>query len=220
MSLPDSRKELRKRWETGERFTFLLFYGHRPPDTGVNASCLSQWFERDFEVDQTIYSTAEHWMMAEKARLFEDDEMLERILDSDTPKEAKAFGRKVRNFDPNTWDRHKFEIVVRGNAAKFNQHKDLKAYLLATADYQPDQPNEITQKFADQVAEKPRVYRVGQDDKTKSHVILVEAAGRDMIWGIGLGKNNPKALDPFTWRGKNLLGFALTKVREDFITRH
>ena len=44
--------------------------------------------------------------------------------------------------------------------------------------------------------------------------ILVEAAGRDVIWGIGLGASNPKAQDPNTWRGQNLLGFVLTEVRE------
>ncbi|KAL5020937.1 hypothetical protein ScPMuIL_000092 [Solemya velum] len=42
---------------------------------------------------------------------------------------------------------------------------------------------------------------------------LVEAAPRDTVWGIGLGKTNPKAWDRKTWRGKNLLGFALTDVR-------
>ena len=44
--------------------------------------------------------------------------------------------------------------------------------------------------------------------------ILVEAAGRDVIWGIGLGKNNEKSQTPVSWRGRNLLGFVLTDVRE------
>ncbi|GAA1892310.1 NADAR family protein [Lapillicoccus jejuensis] len=44
--------------------------------------------------------------------------------------------------------------------------------------------------------------------------VLVEAAPRDVIWGIGLGAANPKAQDPRTWRGRNRLGFALMRVRE------
>jgi ribA/ribD-fused uncharacterized protein len=38
---------------------------------------------------------------------------------------------------------------------------------------------------------------------------IVEAAPRDTIWGIGLGANNPKALDRSQWRGTNWL----TEVR-------
>ena len=44
--------------------------------------------------------------------------------------------------------------------------------------------------------------------------VLVEASPRDCIWGIGLGADNPKAQRKATWRGKNLLGYALTEVRE------
>merc|ERR1712227_3615 len=49
--------------------------------------------------------------------------------------------------------------------------------------------------------------------------ILVEAAPRDRLWGIGLGANNPKALKKANWRGKNWLGYALTDVREQLIKK-
>lgn len=205
MSLPTSRDELRQRWQNGERFTFLFFYGHKPPPSGVDESCFSQWFARPFFIDDIQYDTAEHWMMAEKARLFEDDAMLESILHSTSPREAKSFGRKVQNFDANVWDQHKFDIVVRGNLAKFSQHDDLRDYLLATVAY-----SDASRSGAELLREKPASY----DLPKSSSVVLVEAAGRDVIWGIGLGKNNPKAQNPMTWRGKNLLGFALTVVRE------
>ena len=215
MSLPATRDELRERWQNGERFTFLFFYGHKPPNNGVDDSCFSQWFSRTFVVDGTEYPTAEHWMMAEKARLFQDDEMLSVILAAESPKEAKSFGRKVRDFDPEIWNKNKFEIVRRGNFEKFTQHEDLRSYLLATSNFQPtsDIPG-ITDCQA--LREKPLAYKTAKSKSTG--VILVEAAGRDVIWGIGLGKNNPKAQDPVTWRGRNLLGFALTIVREQIAT--
>lgn len=66
----------------------------------------------------------------------------------------------------------------------------------------------------DVVKERLPDYKAKRKKGAGSIVILVEAAGRDMIWGIGLGQNNPKAQSPMTWRGRNLLGFALAVVRE------
>ena len=243
MKLPSNREELRERWKSGEEFRFYLFYGHKPPTEGVDASCLSQWFVRVFTIDEIDYPTAEHWMMAEKARLFGDQAMLKEILASEGPRDAKAFGRKVSGFDNEVWGKHKFDIVIKGNLAKFGQHDDLKQFLLSTASlnstsdrpvvdtpardtgagdlqlaaeskatYDVDSDAETSK--VNEVHERPAPYRLRPSAVKDSNVILVEAAGRDTIWGIGLGVSNPKSQDPFTWRGLNLLGFALTLVRD------
>ncbi|WP_226648682.1 NADAR family protein [Microbulbifer variabilis] len=44
--------------------------------------------------------------------------------------------------------------------------------------------------------------------------VLVEASPVDKIWGIGLAQDSSKAQDPNTWKGLNLLGFALMEVRD------
>ena len=54
-----------------------------------------------------------------------------------------------------------------------------------------------------------REYLTGTGEK-----ILVEASPYDCIWGIGLKADAPEVTTPKQWRGENLLGFALMKVRE------
>ncbi|MBL8940005.1 MAG: NADAR family protein [Archangium sp.] len=62
--------------------------------------------------------------------------------------------------------------------------------------------------------------KFSQDEALKAHLlatgqsILVEAAPRDRIWGIGLGRENPLVNEPKRWRGRNLLGFALVHARD------
>ncbi len=112
---------------------FLFFWGHQPArDGSLIKSCLSQWWPASFSDDQHTYRTAEHYMMAQKALLFNDLETLHRILKKDSPKDAKELGRQVCTFDPEIWDRHKFGIVCMGNYLKFSQNKALKDFLLQT----------------------------------------------------------------------------------------
>jgi predicted NAD-dependent protein-ADP-ribosyltransferase YbiA (DUF1768 family) len=57
-----------------------------------------------------------------------------------------------------------------------------------------------------------------QDDKMKQALLkyrghlLVEAADEDLIWGVGLRKNNPLIKNRSNWKGLNLLGYILTDI--------
>jgi len=127
--------DLEARDERGERMKFVRFWGHAPRSrTEPGPWVLSQWFAAPFEVEGERYPTAEHFMMAEKARLFGDHAVLGSILASDDPGKAKALGREVRGFDEDAWAAARFDIVVRGNLAKFGQNPALGAYLRATGD--------------------------------------------------------------------------------------
>lgn len=132
---PTDVDALRARAAAGERFDYLCFWGHRPrADGAASAACFSQWFASPFVVDGTRYATAEHWMMAGKARLFDDEAALAKVLANDDPGAAKAAGRGVRGFDEARWLAHRFDLVVEGNFAKFTQHPDLLRFLLSTGD--------------------------------------------------------------------------------------
>lgn len=124
---------LKAQLQAGEKMKYLFFWGHRPKkDSSIGKSCFSQWFERAFTHESINFPTAEHWMMAEKARLFEDEIRYEQILNCKTAAEAKKLGRQVQNFDQATWMEHRFPIVIKGNLLKFGQHEDLKNFLLNT----------------------------------------------------------------------------------------
>lgn len=145
----------------------------------------SQWYKCKFIVNGIEYNCAEQFMMAQKAILFKDDDAFERIMQENDPRKQKRLGRDVRGFDKILWDRHRYTIVLAGSLAKFTQNADLKKILMDT------------------------------DLRT-----LVEASPLDKIWGIGLGVVTidgdpvPDVYDRTKWKGLNLLGQALTQVRE------
>jgi ribA/ribD-fused uncharacterized protein len=62
----------------------------------------------------------EQYMMAEKARLFNDSETLVEIMKSNHPKQIKDLGRQVKNFNEELWIQRRYSIVLKGNYAKFS----------------------------------------------------------------------------------------------------
>lgn len=135
MTKIDSRDALVRAVAAGARVKYLHFWGHRPlPDGRIGASCLSQWWPSRFVVDGVTYETAEHWMMAGKARLFGDAEAERRVLAAGHPSLAKKAGRLVRDFDEEIWQRERFGIVVEGSVHKFASDARLREFLLSTGE--------------------------------------------------------------------------------------
>lgn len=150
---------------------FVFFWGTK--------DCFSQWHPCVFTESGSKYSSTEQFMMAEKARLFKDEDSCTKIMSSSDPRKIKSQGRLVKNWNEKLWNAHREDIVYRGNLAKFSQNPHLKAQL----------------------------------QKTGSRMI-VEASPNDAIWGIGLADTDPACMDPSKWKGLNLLGKALMRVRE------
>jgi len=47
------------------------------------------------------------------------------------------------------------------------------------------------------------------------NALLAECAPRDLVWGIGIDIEDSRSGDPKEWKGRNLLGRTLMRVRED-----
>lgn len=169
------------KFQKNEELDFLFFWGHTVKEV-ITKACFSQWFPCEFVEDEIVYKTAEHYMMANKAKLFNDNEILKKVLKSETPNEAKSLGRKVKNFDSQIWDNHKYDIVKQANLLKFSQNEEFKDFLLSTY-----------------------------------NKILVEASPYDTIWGIGMLESDKNIKNPNSWKGENLLGFALMEVRDELM---
>lgn len=175
-----SKDWLKKEFAENRPVEFLFFWGHQPSKDGsIIKTCMSQWWPADFKEAGTTYKTAEHYMMAGKAKLFNDMDIFEKILSKTSPKDVKDLGRQIRNFDATAWDEQKYRIVEQGNYLKFSQNQNLKQFLIQTGSK-----------------------------------VLVEASPVDPVWGIGLAEDNPAAQEPSSWKGENLLGFALMEVRD------
>lgn len=72
-----------------------------------------------------------------KATLFKDKVTADATMRADIPRRSKALGRTVGGFGQALWDANKFQIVVRGDLAKFGQNEQLRQDLLAIGGHAP-----------------------------------------------------------------------------------
>lgn len=99
----------------------------------------SQWYmskNKDylFEENGRGFITAEHYMMYHKALTFSDNEIANKILETLHPRDVKALGRLVKNYDDKLWSKVRFDIVTQGNILKFSQNQDLMDDLIKYQD--------------------------------------------------------------------------------------
>ncbi|HBU83861.1 MAG TPA: DUF1768 domain-containing protein [Paenibacillus sp.] len=105
-----------------EKFTFFW----------RTASPFSQWHPVDFTVNGVHYTSAEQYMMHQKALLFGDQIIADKVLKASSASVQKKLGRQVAGFDQTVWEEECKRIVYEGNEAKFTQNEQLLTALLAT----------------------------------------------------------------------------------------
>lgn len=110
---------------------FVFFW--RPCKPGkTDKGCFCQWCMSDFIINGQRYCCAEQYMMAKKAELFHDKEILKEILNERSPKRIRELGRLVKNFDVTIWNEHKVDYIRRANFVKFTQNRDLRDFICTT----------------------------------------------------------------------------------------
>lgn len=187
-----------------EKFTFFW----------RSSSPFSQWHPAKFEYKDKTFSSAEQFMMYCKAKLFNDEEIAQSILDLNNQpivkkflnneisneeiinnkllekewgyiqRKVKSYGRKVKGYNELTWLEKRKSIVFVGSREKYLQNEHLLKIINET-----------------------------------EGTTLVEASPYDKIWGIGLSKNDSRASKRALWQGENLLGEILTEVRDTVLLK-
>ena len=73
--------------------------------------------------------TSEKFFMMSKAILFNDEPSLKKIAMSASPMAAKRLGRKVKNFNPEVWDKMKEPAMMSALMHKFAISPDFQVSL-------------------------------------------------------------------------------------------
>lgn len=164
---------------------------HRPPGTSLwsapPGTPIADLLAVATDPDQEAfpYGHSEQWLAASLADLFGDALIAQRVRSPFvTPTHARRLSRSVSGFVPAVWEAERAEVALVGSLAKFAADPALAAALVATASGPAG----------------PRV--------------LVGASRRDREWGVGLSMNDPGVEIPELWRGNNMLGVVLARVRD------
>lgn len=86
------------------------------------------------ELKDVRFTCAEQYLMAQKAIMFDDMPVLQKIMGTDNPRTQKALGRSIKTFDADKWAEVREEKFYPGLLAKYDQNPDLRKILLDTGD--------------------------------------------------------------------------------------
>lgn len=154
----------------------------------------SNWYPAKFIDDFGIeYNCTEQHMMYHKALLFKDFDMACHIINADEPSDQKMFGRMIKNFDKDIWEKYCLNIVIAGNLLKFQQCPILRGALLYTG----------SRNFVE-ASPTDRIWGIGYSMSDIAYRIL----------------NNCDVDSPQQWGGTNLLGEALNTVKAKILSAY
>ena len=209
----------RSRWRgTAAASGVVLFYGH-------TEAAQQPWFSNFYQHPpirfvipewcgvhggkETVVSFSEKSLMLCKASLMGDTDTFHAIEVSDTPDKVKRLGRQVRPWDEERWQAHVCDIATHVISTKFaSLPRSFASFLPALSRLHIFSLARMTLLFCARCRLQHYLLATGER-------AIAEAAPHDRVWGIGLDASNPDAQQPHMWRGANVLGWALMKVRAE-----
>ncbi len=175
-------------------------------------SPFSNFHPSKFEYKGITFISNEQFMMYSKAKNFHDEISAQKIIDINNEALAKDFieGRVTRE-----------EIIGNKELSSQWQTLMMKAKKLGRGvqNYDEDFWNHrrekivlfgAREKFKQNADLKEILINTGDS-------LMIEAAPRDLIWGIGLSESEAKNTHPEQWPGMNLLGKILDKLKSEFM---
>ena len=124
---------------------------------------LANYSNYGFYKNNIFYKTVEHYYQSEK---FDNNVIKEKIINSNTPKEASNIGRDRKNIRKNNFNSIKNQVMLDGVLEKFRQNKSILYKLIETRN------EEIIENTVDEY-----YWGIGKDKSGKNHFgkILMKA---------------------------------------------
>ena len=117
---------------------------------------LGNYSNHGFYKDDVFYKTVEHYYQSKK---FDNKQIIEKILNCDTPKEASNIGRDINNKRISNFKDKKLDIMYEGVLEKFRQNTDIRSKLIETRN---EEIREMTVKES--------YWGVGPDETGENHI--------------------------------------------------
>jgi ribA/ribD-fused uncharacterized protein len=112
-----------------QSISFLFFW--KPEEKhGIFSNC----YVSPFTVGEITYLSAEHYLIAEKAKLMGDEKTRALILATQSPEKINALGRQIKPWIEDLWVKNRRRIMFEALKAKFTSTQKLKKKLLQTGD--------------------------------------------------------------------------------------
>lgn len=184
------------------------------------SSPFSQWHPSLFAAEENTFTSAEQYMMYNKAVLFGDFAIAEEIMSLNS--------LVLKNKDGSSED-YILKQYIEGQISKKEILSDKRLKTLWTESQTAikalgkkvkNYDDAIWIENRERIVEEGNFAKFSQNADLKEALLatkgttLVEASPYDTIWGIGLKEDDVRAKNVATWRGLNLLGKILTNIRD------